>query len=123
MQGAGILALALLVFTVALRRGQGEMDARALAFTSAVLSNLALIWSNRSRERSFVEELAVRNSVLWLVTAAALLMLLSALYLPFARDLFAFSFLHPIDLAMCMGIALLSIGWLELLKLGGRRAV
>jgi P-type Ca2+ transporter type 2C len=47
LQDIGILILALVLFAVALQRGQGEVGARALSFTTAVLGNLALIWSNR----------------------------------------------------------------------------
>jgi P-type Ca2+ transporter type 2C len=123
LQGAGILGLALAVFAVALGRAQGEVDARALAFTTSVLGNLALIWSNRSRERSLIGELTVKNSLLWLVTVAALLMLGFSLYVPLLRNLFAFSFLHPTDLAVCAGMAVLSIAWLELLKLRNKAPI
>ncbi len=38
-------------------------------------------------------------------------------YIPFLRDLFSFSFLHPIDLAICFGGGVISLLWFELLKL------
>jgi P-type Ca2+ transporter type 2C len=38
------------------------------------------------------------------------------LYIPFLRHLFSFSFLHPIDLAICVGGGIISLLWFEQLK-------
>jgi Ca2+-transporting ATPase len=35
---------------------------------------------------------------------------------PFLRELFRFSVLHPLDLAVCVGAAACSILWFEVLK-------
>ena len=39
------------------------------------------------------------------------------LYVPFARDLFRFSTLHAIDLAICSIAGLFSVLWFEALKI------
>lgn len=122
LQGAGTLVAVLIVFVIALRRGQGESDARALAFTTLIVANLGLIWTNRSRSRTVFETLRSPNRALWFVTAGASAFLALVLYFPFLRILFQFSFLHPVDLAICFGAALLSLVWFDLLKINRRSA-
>jgi Ca2+-transporting ATPase len=54
---------------------------------------------------------------LWWVCGGALLFLALALYVPLLRTLFHFTFLHPQDLALCLGAGLVSTLWCEALKL------
>ncbi|MGJ5634180.1 hypothetical protein [Nostoc sp. CALU 1950] len=42
--------------------------------------------------------------------------LVIGLYVPFLRQLFSFSFLHPIDLAICLGGGAIALLWFEQLK-------
>lgn len=122
LQGAGTLAAILLVFVIALKRGQGELDARALAFTTLIVANLGLIWTNRSRSRTVFETLRSPNRALWWITGGALGFLALVLYVPFFRSLFQLSFLHPLDLAISFGAAALSVISFDLLKLNRRSA-
>ena len=48
LQGSGILVIVLIVFVATLYRGQGELDAPALTFTTLILANLGLILSESS---------------------------------------------------------------------------
>jgi Ca2+-transporting ATPase len=123
LQGAGVLLVVLAVFFVVLARGQGELEARAITFTTLIVANLALILTNRSWSQTIFGTLRVRNAVLWWVVGGALALLALVLYVPFLRDLFGFAVLHPDDLALCLAAGLASIGWFEGLKLlVGRRA-
>ncbi|HEU5249979.1 MAG TPA: cation-translocating P-type ATPase, partial [Thermoanaerobaculia bacterium] len=117
LQGAAVLAIVLLVFTVALRRGQGAEDARALAFTTLIVSNLALILANRSWTRTIIQSLRTRNAALFWVLGGAAGFLALLLSVPTFRELFGFSKLHLDDLALCLGAGLLSIAWFEGFKL------
>ncbi len=112
-------------FLISLYRGQGEHDARAIGFTTLVLGNLAMIWANRSRTRTIPEMLQSRNYPVLGITAGTLLLLAAALYIPSIRDIFQFSKLHFIDIAVCAGLAILSVTWVEIMKLrqrSGRQA-
>jgi len=121
LQGLSVLIVIVGVFVMALRRGHSEDDARALAFTTLIIANVGLIFANRSWSRLIVHTLRSPNSALWWVTGGALLFLGLALYVPFLRKLFRFSFLHPVDLAICFAAGAVSILWFELLKLVNRR--
>jgi len=106
LQGMGVLAIILAVFAIAMFRGNGELDARALAFTTLIVANVALILVNRSS--------------LWWVIGGALLFLGMVLYVPSLRDLFHFSKLHPADLIICLAAGFASILWFEALKVAKR---
>src|SRR5262249_34703719 len=74
-QGLVLFVMTLGAFVISLYRGQTEVDARAISFTTLVLGNLALIWANRSRTRTIPEMLRSRNMPLWAVTGGALALL------------------------------------------------
>jgi P-type Ca2+ transporter type 2C len=116
LQGLGSLAIVLVIFGIAVYRKQGELDARALTFTTLILANLGLILSERSSSRLSLKVLQSPNAALWWVIGGGLAFLTLVLYVPFLRQLFSFSFLHPIDLAICLGGAAISLLWFELLK-------
>lgn len=120
-QGVSILLIVLAVFVVSMYRGQGELDARALTFTTLVLGTLTLIWANRSWSRIILRTLRTPNPALWGVTGGALGLLALVLYVPFLRDLFRFSTLHPMDIAVSLAAGLLSVLWFEGFKLFGRQ--
>ncbi len=124
LQGFGVLIILLAIFAVALSRGQGEQDARALTFTALVIANLALIVTNRSWSRTIFGILRMPNPAMWWVVSGAVVFLFLVLYVPFLRTLFHFSTLHPDDLALCAGAGVVSMAWFEAVKawLGGQRA-
>jgi Ca2+-transporting ATPase len=125
LQGLSVLIVLLAVFLMSLRRGQGADEARAMAFTTLIVANLGLIFTNRSWTRSILSSLRSRNAALWWVTGGAVAFLALALSVPFFRTLFNFAVLHPDDIAVCVAAGLFSILWFEVLKLmnhGGRRS-
>ena len=117
MQGLGVLFIASFVFVVALYRGQGELDARALTFGTLIIANLGLILTNRSWSRTIVATLDSPNRALWWVVGGALLFLGLVLYLPVLQDMFRFSRLHAVDLVICVAAGVLSILWFEAFKI------
>ncbi|MEJ2696873.1 MAG: cation-translocating P-type ATPase [Candidatus Sulfobium sp.] len=125
LQGLSVLLIVLGVFVVSLYRGQGELDARALSFTTLIIANLGLIFTNRSWSRTILDTLRSPNSALWLVTGGALFFLGAVLYVPFLRALFHLSRLHLTDIALCLGAGIVSIVWFEVFKIftgKGRKA-
>jgi P-type Ca2+ transporter type 2C len=120
LQGGGILVIILTVFAIATYRKQGELDVRALTFTTLIIANLGLILSEGSTSRLSLKILRSPNPALWWVISGGVFFMAIVLYIPFLRDLFSFSFLHPIDLAICLGGGLISLLWFELLKVFNR---
>jgi Ca2+-transporting ATPase len=117
LQGVSVLLIVLAVFSISLYRGQGELEARALTFTTLIIANLGLIMTNRSWSRTILRTLHSPNKALWWVLGGAAIFLGLVLYVPFLRNLFRFSTLHFIDLSICLAAGLVSIMWFEALKI------
>ena len=117
LQGAGLLLAVLVTFVFSMRSGHTSEDARAIAFTTLVVGNVALIWANRSAVKTVLESRENRNPALWLVTLGTMATLFAVLYVPYLRILFQFSVLHLNDLAAALVLGSISITWFEVLKL------
>lgn len=104
------------VYFISLWRNQGEEDARALVFTTLILSNTLLIFLSRGSSISLLSKLKSKPNpvVKWLIFAS-LLMLALTLYVPYLREILQFSFLHPMDIFICIVIALANSVFSELL--------
>jgi len=121
VQGAMVLAVTLAVFAFARHRGETEAHARALTFTTLVVANLGLIFTNRSWSRTIVGQVRTPNPWLWRVTSGTLVFLAVVVYVGPVARLFRFSPLHAIDFVACGVAGMLSIAWFEAIKmfLGG----
>ena len=122
LQGFSVLMMVLVVFLIALYRGQGEAEARALSFTTLIVANLGLILTNRSWRSSIITSLKSPNAALGWVIGGAIVFLSMVLYIPFLRDLFRLSKLHLDDLLICLVAGFISLLWFEAFKVyGGHR--
>ena len=115
-QGAVVLALTAGVMTVALFRGMPADELRALVFVTLVLTNIGLVFVNRSFSASPLAALRRRNRALWLVLGAALTLLGIVLFWLPARGLFHFGPLHLDDLAVCAGAGIVVLLALDAIK-------
>jgi Ca2+-transporting ATPase len=116
LQGIVVLLIVLIVFIVAFYGGRGEDTSRALAFTTLLFGNLALILSNRSWSKTILETLRSPNPALWWIMALAVIILGLVLYLPPLQSLFQFGVLSPTDLLLCFLAGGMSVLWFEALK-------
>lgn len=120
LQGASVLLIVLAVYVITVYREKGELEARAMAFTTLIIANLALILTNRSWSRTILEMLRSSNAALGRVLAGAVVFLALVLYMPFLRELFRFNELHLDDLLITLAAGLISILWFEVFKLISR---
>jgi Ca2+-transporting ATPase len=120
-QGAGglIAVLAAAAWAVATLP---EPAARAFTFATLIATNLGQIFTNRSHSRSALAALATPNAVLWSVAAAALGLLVLAIYQPWLAGLFRFAPLTIGQLALALLIGAASVIGFELLKWRRRQA-
>lgn len=124
LQGQSVLLIVAVVFYIDMFIvGHGQLEARALAFTTLVVANLGLILTNRSWSRTIPQTLRTPNPALWWILGGTLALLGTVLYSPVLRNLFHFQRLHGPDLAICLAAGVLSILWFEGLKMAnGRRS-
>jgi Ca2+-transporting ATPase len=116
LQGASALVIVAAVLVGARFFGLDERDARTLTFTTMVATNLSLIFTNRSLDRTFLGGFRVPNpAVTWLISAA-LLMLGAVVSVPALRELFQLAPLHATDLLVCAVAALVAFVWMDVLK-------
>jgi len=121
MQGLSVLFVVLAVFVAAMYRGQGELDARTLSFTTLIIANIGLILTNRSRSSTIIDTLRSPNRALWWVLTGAIFFLCMVLYVPALRDMFHFSTLHPVDVIISLAAGMVSVIWFEAVKIMNRR--
>jgi Ca2+-transporting ATPase len=121
LQGLSVLLFVSLVFALSHWRGQSDDEVRAVAFTTLVLSNLALIFINRSWQGTIKSTMREKNPALWWITGGTLVLLGLVLYIPFTQKLFGFAAPHIEDLAICLAASILSVLWFELFKIFMRR--
>lgn len=121
LQGASSLIVVLAIYLWALWGWLDASDATSLSFTTLVITNISLIFANRSWTRTIWSTLQVYNAALWWVVGGATVFLALALYVPFLQKLFHFSTLHLNDLGLCLAGGFLSVIWFEALKLFGKK--
>jgi Ca2+-transporting ATPase len=122
LQGISALVVALVVFGISRAAHQDEGSVRALTFTTLIVANLALIWTNRSWSRTILETLRFRNLALWWVTGGGLIFLGPVIYLPPLQELFRFAPLNGVDVIIAVIAAAASVIWFELLKYRRKRS-
>jgi Ca2+-transporting ATPase len=113
-QGLGLLVLLLAVYATARMHSEGV--ARALVFSVLVLSNLGLIYANRSWTRPSWRKGAARNRYFGWTCAATVLLLGTVLGFAPVRRLFAFDQPAPWMLLAAFGLAAVSLLWFEAVK-------
>lgn len=116
LQGIGILAVVLGVLQFARTRGFVEGEIRALAFTTLVAGNLALVLSNRSWTRGLRAILREPNRVMGGMFGVTVLVLGLTLSVPFLTRLFRFEALTGPDYLTAGIGAVVCLGWCELVK-------
>ena len=117
MQGLGILAITLAVYFIGLHMGYQQKEVRAMAFTTLIISNIAIIMANRSWTDNIFRIIVTPNkAVLWVIGGAVFFLVL-ILNIPFFLELFQFSKLSLVNIAICTLAGLVSIVWFEIYKM------
>jgi len=77
--------------------------------------------TNRSWTSTFGKIHRAPNAALWWATGGTVIFLGLVLTIPFLREIFRFSVIHPVDVVICVSAGLLSVVWFELFKLFTRK--
>lgn len=120
-QGIGILAIVFAVYFFGLRMDYSEKEVRALAFTTLIAANIAVILSNRSWTRNIIQIIRTSNkTVKWVVGGAATFLII-ILNVPFLMKMFQFEAISFTEALTCVALGFSSIIWFEIYKVLNHR--
>ena len=121
LQGGIVLLGTVAVYLIALGRSMPEPEARALVFVTLVVTNFALIFTNRATGFAILDLVRRPNLILWGVVAVTSVILLIVLFTPALRSIFSFGPLHGDDLTLCAAGGAIVFTVLEFVKwVGGK---
>ena len=116
MQGTGIIVICLLVYFIGLKMGYSEKGVRTLTFVTLIVSNIAVILSNRSWTYGIFKILATPNKAVFWIVGGAIIFLILILNVPFLLNLFQFEKIGFAEFMVCAVAGLFSITWFEIYK-------
>jgi Ca2+-transporting ATPase len=115
-QGVGILIITLLVYYLGLSTGHSGDSVRTMTFVSLVISNIAVILSNRSWSTNILTIMRSPNSTVKWIVGGAIVFLVLILNVPFLSNLFQFGKIGIVELVLCILAGIVSILWFEVYK-------
>jgi len=115
-QGIGILIMVFAVYFFGLRMNYSEQEVRALAFTTLIAANIAVILSNRSWTRNIFQIIITPNKTVKYVVGGAAFFLVLVLNVPFLLNLFQFDKISLTESLVCVVLGFSSIVWFEMYK-------
>ena len=117
MQGIGILGITLAVYLIALNQGYDVKEVRAMTFITLIVSNIAVILTNRSWTDHIFKIIVTPNrAVLWVV-GGAIFFLALIFNIQFFLDLFQFNKPTTLNVVICIFSGLATIIWFEIYKM------
>lgn len=115
-QGLGILLVCLAVYFIGLKMGYSSSGVRTLTFVTLIVSNIAVILSNRSWTTNIFRILITPNRAVKWVVGGALFFLILIMEVPFLLTLFQFEKITIPELIVCIIAGLSSVTWFEIYK-------
>lgn len=115
-QGIGILIISLLVYFIGLKMGYSEKGVRTMTFITLIVSNIAVILSNRSWTSNIFQILLTPNKAVKWIIGGAIFFLILILNIPFLLNLFLFEKVGFLELLVCTVAGISSIIWFEIYK-------
>lgn len=116
VQGLAITGGTLFIYQFAVSHAYDEMETRTMVFVTLIAANIFLTLVNRSFYYSIFTTLFYKNGLVPLIIGLTVSLTVLLLTVPFLRDLFGFSELQPIQLAISISAGSLSVLWFEIIK-------
>jgi P-type Ca2+ transporter type 2C len=123
LQGVGILLVTLAIYFTGLHLGYEAEEVRTMAFITLIVSNIAVILTNRSWTDNIFTIIATPNTAVLWVTGAAMFFLALIVNVQYFLELFQFHRLRIANIAVCSAAGLATIIWFEAYKLFQRRSL
>lgn len=116
-QGLIIAAGVLLLYHFFMTHNYTISETRTIVFTALVISNIFLTFVNRSFSESFIKTIFYKNNLAPWVFIVSVFFLACILLIPSVRDIFLLTTITMNNFWLCLGVASVSVIWLELYKI------
>ena len=90
---------------------------RTAVFVTLLFCNIFLTLVNRSFHHTIFQTIRYKNFLIPLIIGITIIFIFCFVYLPFFRNLFSLVYITPGQLLLFMLVALVSTGWMEILKI------
>jgi len=117
LQGVGILIITLAVYLGGLYFSYSPDQVRTMAFITLIISNIAVILTNRSWTDNIFKIIATPNKAVLCVVGGAVFFLALILNVPFFLELFQFEKLKFVHVLICTLAGISTVIWFEIYKL------
>jgi Ca2+-transporting ATPase len=116
IQGLIITGGCLLLGFYYLQHGATNETVRTFIFITLLFSNIFLTLINRSFKFTILKTIFYKNNLVLLILFFSAIMIFLFLFVPYLRNIFGLSVLSIQEIAVCMLVALISTGWVEIFK-------
>ncbi|MEO6290246.1 MAG: cation-translocating P-type ATPase [Ginsengibacter sp.] len=100
-----------------MQQQKDENFVRTAVFVTLLFCNIFLTLVNRSFHYTIFQTMRYKNFLIPLIIGITIIFIFCFIYLPFFRNLFSLTYVSPGNLLLCMLVALVSTGWMEILKI------
>ena len=112
----GILLVSIAVYFTGIKMGYSSNGVRTLTFVTLIVSNIAVILSNRSWTTNIFKIMITPNKAVKWVIGGAVFFLFLIMEVPFLLTLFQFEKITILELTVCTTAGLSSVIWFEIYK-------
>jgi len=116
IQGLFITGGCLLLGFYYLQHLASNETVRTFIFITLLFSNIFLTLINRSFRFTILKTISYKNYLVLVILLFSMLMILLFLFVPYLRSIFGLSVLSFSEIFICMLVALISTGWVEVFK-------
>jgi ATPase, P-type (transporting), HAD superfamily, subfamily IC len=116
IQGLVISAGVLTVYYLYMRTGHTLEETRTIVFTTLVISNILLTFTNRSFTENFSRTFHYKNNLVFPLLVISILFLVIIHFVVPVRNIFGMTFITAGDFIICIGVSLACVLWFEIYK-------
>jgi Ca2+-transporting ATPase len=121
IQGLVIAIAILSLYYVFMNSGTSQSETRTIVFTTLILANFFLTFTNRSFTETFLVTRQYKNKLVPFIIGFTIIFLLSIHFIPWVRNTFLLSPINGNVFWICFAVALACVLWFELYKAIKRR--
>lgn len=121
LQGCIIAAGILALYYYYMNIGSSMEQVRTVVFTTLILCNMLLTFTNRSFSQTLLHTLRYKNNLAPFVPLLSAILLIGQQYIPSVKNLFGLSAINAGIFFTCFAVAVATVWWFEIYKASGKK--